>query len=226
MPIQVTCPGCHARFKVSDQHAGKKGPCPKCKVEIQVPRKEDEVIIQAPEQFGGARDAAGNLVLKPIERNETTLTVWMFTAIFAGILAVFALAAVVRMYHPDGEVPLYVKALGAIALAPLLTYVGYAFLRDAELEPYRGMSLVLRITICAAVYAVLWGGYVLAAQYFYGEGPLEVWNLLFLVPPFVFIGALVAFASLDLNPTSAFLHYAFYLAVTVVLRLTVGLTAF
>ena len=224
MPIQVTCPGCHARFKVSDQHAGKKGPCPKCKGEIQVPRKEDEVVIQAPEQFGGARDAAGNLVLKPIERKETTLTLWMSTAIFGGIFAVFALAVVLRGYHPDGEVPLFLRALGAIALAPLLAYVGYAFLRDAELEPYRGVSLLLRISICAVVYALLWGGYTLAVQYF--EIPVEAWSLVFLIPPFVFLGALAAFASLDLNPTSAFLHYAFYLTVTVVLRLTVGLTAF
>ncbi|MEC8508925.1 MAG: MJ0042-type zinc finger domain-containing protein, partial [Planctomycetota bacterium] len=35
MSIRVTCPGCHARFNVSDQFAGKSGPCPKCKKTIQ-----------------------------------------------------------------------------------------------------------------------------------------------------------------------------------------------
>ena len=42
MPIDVTCPGCLVRFKVSAQHAGKKGLCPKCKHEILVPSLDEE----------------------------------------------------------------------------------------------------------------------------------------------------------------------------------------
>ena len=39
MPISVVCPGCKARFNVSDKFAGKKGPCPKCKTVLTVPRR-------------------------------------------------------------------------------------------------------------------------------------------------------------------------------------------
>ena len=226
MAIHVICPGCHARFKVGDKHAGKKGPCPKCKAEIQVPRKEDEVIIKAPEQFGGARDASGNLVLKPIERKETTLTPVKIVTIVGSIIMIFVATFGIRAYYPDGDIPRLITAVGALLLAPPLAFVGYSFLRESELEPYRGLSLILRVAICAAVYALLWGIYPLAARYFFGDGTLEVWNLAFLVPPFLILGALTAFASLDLNPTIAFFHYAFYLAVTVLFRLTIGLSAY
>src|SRR5258708_6764900 len=38
MPIPVTCPSCKTSFTVGDQHAGKKGPCPKCKGIIAIPK--------------------------------------------------------------------------------------------------------------------------------------------------------------------------------------------
>ena len=69
MPIQVTCPGCLSRFTVSDKYAGKKGPCPKCKKEIMVPDKAQEVVIHAPE-VSGPKDSKGVAVLKPIKRGE------------------------------------------------------------------------------------------------------------------------------------------------------------
>ena len=70
MPIQVTCPGCHTRFSVGDQHAGKSGACPKCKGSIQIPEAGEEVVIHAPELEAGAVDSKGRSVLKPIKRKE------------------------------------------------------------------------------------------------------------------------------------------------------------
>src|SRR5437773_10569668 len=71
MAIVVVCPTCHARFQVSEKFAGQKGPCPKCKNPINIPKLEDEVKIHAPEEFGaGGKDAKGRPVLKPIERVE------------------------------------------------------------------------------------------------------------------------------------------------------------
>ena len=49
MAINVICPGCHTRFKVSDKYAGVEGPCPKCKVKIKIPEKSDEVVIHTPD---------------------------------------------------------------------------------------------------------------------------------------------------------------------------------
>lgn len=37
MTITVECPACHARFRVEDQYAGKRGRCRNCQEVIQVP---------------------------------------------------------------------------------------------------------------------------------------------------------------------------------------------
>ena len=37
MAIAVLCPGCKSQFTVSDQYAGRTGPCPKCKKSITIP---------------------------------------------------------------------------------------------------------------------------------------------------------------------------------------------
>ena len=75
MPISVVCPGCKARFSVSEKFAGKKGPCPKCKAVILVPNAPaEEVKIHVPEQFAsGGKDSKGRAVSKPILREETKL---------------------------------------------------------------------------------------------------------------------------------------------------------
>jgi predicted Zn finger-like uncharacterized protein len=46
MPEPVTCPGCDAKIKVRDEHAGKKVKCPKCGATVPVPAAEveDEVL--------------------------------------------------------------------------------------------------------------------------------------------------------------------------------------
>ena len=80
MPIRVTCTKCHTRFNVSDKFAGKSGPCPKCKSTIQIPNKEDEVIIEAPKPKGPV-DTSGKSILKPIRRKETKLSSVQITLI-------------------------------------------------------------------------------------------------------------------------------------------------
>jgi hypothetical protein len=39
MPIQFTCPACQASINAPDAAAGKRAPCPRCKVPIVIPRK-------------------------------------------------------------------------------------------------------------------------------------------------------------------------------------------
>ena len=73
MPIPVTCPGCLTRFTVSDKYAGKTGPCPKCKKELVVPDKSQEVVVHAPE-VSGPKDSKGVAVLKPLKRAEFKLS--------------------------------------------------------------------------------------------------------------------------------------------------------
>src|SRR5258708_9739278 len=84
MPIQVTCPGCLKRFSVADKFAGQKGPCPKCKQIITIPKKQDEVIIHAPDHSEtGHVDASGRNVLKNYKRMDTKFQPLLFTAVIA-----------------------------------------------------------------------------------------------------------------------------------------------
>ena len=51
MSITVTCPNCSASFRASDDHAGKRGKCPKCQAVIQVPRLADPPAEPAAQVF-------------------------------------------------------------------------------------------------------------------------------------------------------------------------------
>lgn len=226
MPIDVTCPGCKTRFKVSDQFAGKKGPCPKCKVVIEVPAATEQVVIHAPDQFG-PKDAQGRAVLKPLTREETKMSVPIVVAVIGTIVTVLAVALWARFkYAKPDELPPLLLMLGALALAPPVVWSGYTFMRDAELEPYRGFSLALRVFGCAVVYAALWGAHMLVKSYFFENAALKSYDLLYCIPPLVIVGGFASFVALDLPFGIAMLHYSFYGLVTVLLRLMLRMTPF
>lgn len=220
MSILVVCPGCHKRFQVGDQFAGKSGPCPNCGTTINVPTKAEEVKIHAPTQFAdGGRDATGKLITKPIAREETKLQPLGAAAIGGAALTVLLVtwaAGSVGLFE-DNPV---LGAAGLLLVSPPLVVAAYSFLRDDELEPYRGTALYVRSALCAASYAALWGvfsyvaGMVLTGQ---------LWQWFFLAPPFLVAGALAAVACLDLEFASAFFHYAFYVLATLLLRWAAGI---
>lgn len=232
MPIAIICPGCHSRFQVSEKFGGKQGPCPKCKTLINIPKATEQVKIQEPENYGGTKDTKGRLVLKPIEREETRLSPNAAVAIGAVCVLTLGLSWMIGRAAPQvdtgpeatahsvPDVSPMVLGLGAVLLAPPLVLAGYSFLRDDELEPYRGRALWIRAAICAAAYAALWGVYYLLDRSGHLNGP-QVW--VFAGPPFFVVGGAAAYATLDLEFGSAVMHYAFYLGVTIVLRLVMGL---
>jgi hypothetical protein len=245
MPIDVTCTGCKTRFQVSDKFAGKKGPCPKCKTVIQVPDKTEQVVVHAPEH-SGPKDSKGRAVLKPIARQETRFTPLRIGAIVGVIVAVLGGAVALRVMYPPKsievraaqsnrpavkkmvrEVPLVWMALGAVVIAPVLAFGGYSFLRDDELEPLSGKELWVRVAICSAVYAVLWGAYYglkisPVMELKPGETP-DPMMMLVAVLPMVLIGGSAGFASMNLTYATGMVHYGFYLVVSVLLRLVIGL---
>jgi predicted Zn finger-like uncharacterized protein len=233
MAIQVICPGCHTRFRVSDKHAGKEGACPKCKGTIRVPKRSEEVVVHAPEHSErGTLDAQGRSVLKPIARKDTKFRPLVLVAAVAAVGIVFAAAWMLRgkVNTTDGASDSFmalVLALGAVGLGPPLAWVGYSFLRDPELEAYQGKALLLRSLICGLVYALLWGvfGYVkgrIWVDVAAGES-LELYQIGILAIPFLGVGTLAAYASLDLEPMNGFFHYTFYLLFTILLRMTMAL---
>jgi hypothetical protein len=222
MPIQVTCPNpkCLTRFSVADKFAGQKGPCPKCKQIITIPKKEDELIIHAPDHSEtGAVDASGRNVLKTYKRKETKFQPLLFTAVIGAVLVSLLIALVIRSSGPP---ELWLKALAASLLGPPLAWAGYTFLRDPELEAYKGTGLLIRSLVCGLVYALLWGVFSFLGERFFGPDEmkkgLQVFQMIVLVVPVFAAGTLAAFASFDLDPGSAFFHCAMYFFVTVLLR--------
>jgi hypothetical protein len=227
MPIPVTCPGCLTKFTVGDQHAGKSGACPKCKGPIQIPAKSDEVIIHAPENEAGAKDAKGRNVLKPLRRKETKFDTNIFIMVAGGtLLAIIISWLVGRQYAADG-VPMWFLSLGAIILGPPLAYAAYSFLRDDELGVYEGTAVLLRALSCGLVYALLWGVYMYVGWHVYSDeafrSGLEMVQLAILIGIVAGLGTFAAYVSFDLEPISAFFHYALYFLVTIGLRFIMGL---
>jgi hypothetical protein len=220
MSILVVCPGCHKRFSVSDQFAGKTGPCPQCKTTIQVPKKGDEVVVHAPADFAsGGRSVSGKLLTKPITRQDTKFRPAVAAEIAAGALGVFLLAWL------GGRMALFagnrlMPALGLLLVSPVLVVAGYQFLRDNEdLDAFHGKVLWLRSGICALAYVILWGLFSHVGSQVLTE---ELWSWLVVVPFFV-MGSVAALASLDLDFGTGFLHYSFYVFVAVLLRAAAGL---
>jgi hypothetical protein len=224
MAILVVCPTCKTRFQVSEKFAGKQGPCPKCKAVITIPKLDEQVVIHAPDEYSGggsvaAKDASGRAVLKPISRDKPKLQPVILAASFAGVLVALVVAFLLRGQDPS----FWILAAGALLLAPPLVLAGYFAMRDAESEPYRGAALWLRAGIVSLIYAGLWGIAAVFTTFVYTEGPPEVWQL---IPPaaiMVVAGTIAGLATLDLEPASAFFQYAFYLIITVLLRVVIGL---
>ncbi len=225
MSILVVCQTCKTRFQVNEKFAGKQGPCPKCKAVITIPKLDEQVVIHAPEEYAGggsvaAKDASGRAVLKPISREKPKLQPVTFVAAGAGVLVAVVVAFLLRGSQPN----LWILAGGAFLLAPPRGLAGYFAMRDAESEPYRGAALWLRAGIVSVVYTGLWGVAALFSTMVYADAAPQIWQL---IPPTAIMivgGTIAALATLDLEPINAFFHYAFYLVVTVLLRVMIGLT--
>ena len=224
MAIDVTCPTCHTRFQVSDKFAGKSGPCPKCKATIKVPEKKDEVVIHAPE-VSGPTDSKGVAVLKPLARKEARLTMAQIAIITVSVIVVLIVAVVMR--GQGKNVQQVVAMLGSILLGPPLAFAGYTFLRDDELEPYRGREVLLRSLACGVAYAAIWGAYWLIFAYWYNfkvPSTQPNWTAVGIaVPAMIALGTVAAQASLELELTASGLNYAMYLIATVLLRYLMGM---
>lgn len=226
MPILIICPGCKKRFQVSDKFAGKQGPCPQCKTIISIPKKEEEVIIHAPEE-SGPKTATGQTVLKPISRTEAKWNPMLAAVVAISVVFVVVMAFILRLSISEKEnFPVFILALGALMLAPPLVAGGYSFLRDDELAPYQGREFFLRIAACSLVFALSWFAPHLISYALNLDGPFELPHYAMVVPAMVGIGALASLASLDLPFTVAAFHYAFYLGAGVLLRLIMGLAPF
>jgi len=221
MSIIVVCPKCLKSFKVSDQFAGRSGPCPGCKHTLQVPSKSEEVEVHAPEAFaGGGRSTTGKLITKPVARTDAKMRPVVAAAIVAAVLVVLALTWL------GGRAGLFqstiATSLGLLLISPPLVIAAYNVLHNDELEPYFGVALYIRSAICALAYMALWGVFLVLASRGVITG--DMWNWIMVAPPFFLIGGLMAQATLDFEFGDGIFHYSFYLLATLLLRWVAGMT--
>lgn len=219
MPISVVCAGCKARFTVSDQFAGRTGPCPKCKKPITVPKVEAPAVTIHEPEAPVASSAAGRMPTAPIVSTEKPVSRAAFVIVGVGAVVALAMAFLCRLAFGPGNVPTWLLAVGAVAPAVPIAWIGYALVRDRELEPYRGRSLLVRCAICGGVYAALWGVHAFLPP----ELTAEFWQWIYIGPVFCFAGALAALAALDLDWGTSAVHYALYVMFTALLRWITGL---
>lgn len=216
--IRVTCPGCHTRFNVSEQFAGKEGPCPKCKKKIKVPDKNEEVVIHAPEH--GPTDTEGRPILKPIVREETSLSQVHIALIAVSVIGFFALALIMRMMVEDKSTfPQWVLWIAAVGIAPPLAYGAYTFLRNPDLGSFTGRELWIRVGVCGLVYAGLWFAMPLA-EYAFDGYEFASWGTA--LGAMLGIGGGVAMLLLDLDYLIGLVHASLYFGVCLLGRLIVG----
>jgi hypothetical protein len=228
MPINVICPGCHARFTVGDQHAGKSGACPKCKGKITIPAASEAIVIHEPENEAGAKNAQGRNVLKPIKRKETKFQLNLALAIGGAALLAFGIAFILRSQGLSPSAQFWVLTAGAILLGPPLAYSGYGFLRDDEQGAYVGQDLLIRSLACGAVYALAWGVYWYVGRMVfdaddYDEAKLELFQVGILAGIAIGIGTFTAFVAFDFEPLVGFFHFMLFFGLTILLRVTMGL---
>lgn len=229
MAILVVCQSCHSRFQVSDQFAGREGSCPKCKAAIQIPDKSQEVKVHAPDNYG-PKNSQGRATLKPLSREQIKLSPVVAGGIAAAALFVVVMAFFMRLntfQDAAGRIQLTfmglgITGIGLAIIAPALSYGGYWFLRDRDFGSFSGPSLWIRLGICAVVYAGMWAAYAPLSGLLGGmaQGP---WIWLIVAPPFLAIGTLAAYSTLDLDVGRAFFHCCLFCAITILLRLAMGL---
>jgi hypothetical protein len=220
MPIPVICNSCKARFTVSDQFAGRTGPCPKCKQPIKIPEVAVKAVtIHEPDAPVASSAATGRPPLAPIRRTDKPVPLLAFAATAAGALVVAGLAWITGMTAGPAGLPEWLLLAAAFVIAIPCVLLGYAAVRNRELEPFRGRALLARSLACAAVYAGLWAikGALPA------EATAELWQWLYLGPMFVISGAIAALAAFELDWGSAVAHFSLYAMLTAFLRWLLGL---
>ncbi|MFN3152230.1 hypothetical protein [Bremerella sp.] len=226
--IRVTCPSCFKRFEVSAKFAGREGPCPSCKKPIKIPELSETVVLREKEAFGGVKSAEGKLVFKPVAREDAKFSTTALAVVLTAAISAFAIAFFIGHSTEDKSSLTPIVAAGSFLIALPLCWSGYWFLRDDEYEPYAGQELWVRVAICSAAYAVIWGIYAFLVGYWELSPNLNEYLPYYVITAVVCLigGGFAAAGSFDIQPLSGFLHFSFYILITLLLRLTMGLSAY
>ena len=168
MAIDVICTGCLKSFQVSDQFAGRSGPCPGCKAIISIPALEDQLVIEEPDIKPGV--AGAHTKIDGITRRAGVFQ--RFEVIT--LCSLFALTAVVafltRMLqnNPSADFTTtsgIIFGFGIILLSLASSLLGYGVLKDAEVEAFDRRILIIRTVIVAAIYCLISSVFIIVASY-------------------------------------------------------------
>ncbi len=219
MAINVICPGCMKRFKVSDRFAGQKGPCPNCNTVINIPKAS--VKIHGADDFeSGGRSATGKLLLKPISRLVEDFNPVHAGIAVAGVAFVFLLATLLGRLTLSMGTRDVLGVLGLIAIAFPISFFGYQVLRNREeLFVMTGLDLYKMAGMAAGIYVILWFLFEVILWY---TGASE-WSVWIYFIPVACLGMLAAHAILDINVGNAMLHHLIFAVSVIFLRGLMGL---
>ncbi len=154
MAIDVICAGCFKRFQVSDQFAGRSGPCPGCKTIIAIPTLEDQLVIQEPENKAGKPGT--HTKIDGIARRAgffQRLEVISLCSLFA---AAGVIAFLTRMLQTDSDsftsTTATLSVLGLLLLSLASSALGYGILKKTEIQVFERRKAFMRSIITAAIY--------------------------------------------------------------------------
>ena len=142
MAIDVICAGCHKRFQVSEEFAGKKGPCPECQTVIEIPKLEDIVVVHERESTKTGAPAK----LNSIRRQRTTVSklelIISLTAIALGLTT----ATIGRFTIPEdaGAPDILISGIAGCMLGIGTSLLGYIVLRNSELGIVNDHKTILK----------------------------------------------------------------------------------
>lgn len=174
MAIDVICSGCLKQFQVSDQYAGRSGPCPGCKTIISIPKLEDQLVIEEPKHKPGSSGA--HTKIDGIRRRAgffQRLEVITLCSIF-GAAAVLALVIRILQTDPVTRLNLTTGILFGISLILLSlgsSALGYGVLKDVEIEAFSRRSTIFRSIITSIFYCLIASGFIASTLFFTQDDP-------------------------------------------------------
>ena len=154
MAIDVICTGCHKRFQVSDEFAGRKGPCPGCKTVIEIPKLEDIVVVHERE----TTKTGAPTKLNSIRRQGTTVSkleiIISLAAVTLGLTTAFIGRFTISGASSSPGILIWGIAGSMLGIGTSL--LGYIVLRNSELEIVNDRKTILKASGIGILYAVLW----------------------------------------------------------------------
>ena len=228
MPIRVTCPNpkCLKKFQVSEQFAGKKGPCPACKKEITIPDPKKEGVKIHAADTDVPVDSKGRSVLKPVFRKDASISTMQIVAIIGLVVVYFATAFIIRsavgadIEAPVKDFPFWPLILGAIAIGPPMAFAGYYFLKEEEIAMYQGQELWIRVFACGAIFALVWLAPIGTAYAW--QGNYETVPLVIAVAVMFAVGGAAGMASFEMEYLNGLMLFALYFGVCVLMRVIIN----